>query len=211
VLPARRFLITLVATAAAIPTLAASAPAQQLIAPVIARTLPGTPSIQTAPQIITAPAVETTTLPAPSEDSVTSVPQVADVDLRPAVAPAELAAAIDCIAKVVRHEAANQSEKGQLAVAQLIINRTRVGSRFGHTACAVVNQPGQFFNTDSYHPDRSSGAWTRAVAVSRDAVQNVSPAVVPGALFYHAAYQAPPRFFRGRQKVAVLGDHIFYR
>jgi spore germination cell wall hydrolase CwlJ-like protein len=201
-------LITLVATAAAIPTLAASAPAQQLIAPVIARTLPGTPSIQTAPQIITAPAVETTTLPAPSEDSV---PQAADVDLRPAVATPDLNAAIECIAKVVRHEAANQSEKGQLAVAQLIINRTRVGSRFGHTPCAVVNQPGQFFNTDSYHPDRSSGAWTRAVAVSRDAVQNVSPAVVPGALFYHAAYQAPPRFFRGRQRVAVLGDHIFYR
>ena len=209
-LPARRFLITLVATAAAIPTLAASAPAQQLIAPVIARTLPGTPSIQTAPQI-TAPAVETTTLPAPSEDSVASVPQAADVDLRPAVASADVTAAIECIAKVVRHEAANQSEKGQLAVAQLIINRTRIGSRFGHTPCAVVNQPGQFFNTDSYHPDRSSGAWTRAVAVSRDAVQNVSPAVVPGALFYHAAYQAPPRFFRGRQRVAVLGDHIFYR
>jgi N-acetylmuramoyl-L-alanine amidase len=210
VLPDRRFLITLVATAAAIPTLAASAPAQQLIAPVIARTLPATPSIQSAPQI-TAPAVEADTLPTSSEDGVASVPEAADVDLRPAVAPASLAATIDCIAKVVRHEAANQSEKGQLAVAQLIVNRTKAGSRFGHTACAVVNQRGQFFDTGSYHPDRSSGAWTRAVAVSRDAVQNVSPAVVPGALFYHAAYQAPPRFFRGRQRVAVLGDHIFYR
>ncbi len=208
-LPARRFLITLVATAAAIPTLAASAPAQQLIAPVIARTLPDAPSTQTAPST-TAPAV-VTTLPASPEDSVANVPQAADVDLRPAEAPAELAAAVECIAKVVRHEAANQSENGQLAVAQLIINRTKAGSRFGHTPCAVVNQPGQFFNTHSYNPDRSSGAWTRAVAVSRDAVQNVSPAVVPGALFYHAAYQAPPRFFRGRQRVAVLGDHIFYR
>jgi N-acetylmuramoyl-L-alanine amidase len=209
VLPVRRFHIMLVATAAAIPTLAASAPAEQLIAPVIARTLPSTPSIETAPQI-TAPAVATTTLPAPSP-AAASVPQAADVDLRRAVAPAELTSAIDCIAKVVRHEAANQSEKGQLAVAQLIINRTRVGSRFGQTPCAVVNQRGQFFNTDSYHPDRSSGAWTRAVAVSRDAVQNVSPAVAPGALFYHAAYHAPPRFFHGRQRVAVLGDHIFYR
>ncbi len=120
-------------------------------------------------------------------------------------------AAIECIAKVVRHEAANQSEKGQLAVAQLIINRTKVGSRFGHTPCAVVNQRGQFFNTDNYNPDRRSEAWTRAVAVSRDAMENVSPAVTPGALFYHAAYQAPPRFFRSRQRVAVLGDHIFYR
>jgi N-acetylmuramoyl-L-alanine amidase len=198
--PSRRFLITLVATAAAIPTLAASAPAQQLIAPVIAHTMPDALSVQTAPQVAPTPAVAT----------VETLPQ-ADVEAQPTALPADQAAAIDCIAKVVRHEAANQSARGQLAVAQLIINRTRAGSRFGHTACAVVNQPGQFFDTDSYHPDRKSDAWTRAVAASRDAVQNVSPAVVPGALFYHAAYQAPPRFFRGRQRVAVLGDHVFYR
>ncbi len=207
----RRLFVTLVATAAAIPTLAASAPAQQLIAPSIAPALPNPQPTQTAPQITLVPAVTTVTLPAPSDDSVASVPQAADVALSPAVLPAEQTAAIECIAKVVRHEAANQSKKGQLAVAQLIVNRTRVGSRFGHTACAVVNQPGQFFNTDSYHPDRNSDAWTQAVAVSRDAVQHISPDVTPGALFYHAAYQAPPRFFRSRQRVAVLGDHVFYR
>lgn len=162
--------------------------------------MPDALSAQTAPQVAPTPAVAT----------VETLPQ-ADVEAQPTAAPADQAAAIDCIAKVVRHEAANQSARGQLAVAQLIINRTRAGSRFGHTACAVVNQPGQFFDTDSYHPDRKSDAWTRAVAASRDAVQNVSPAVVPGALFYHAAYQAPPRFFRSRQRVAVLGDHVFYR
>ena len=199
-MPSRRFLFKLVATAAAIPSLAASAPAQQLIAPVIARTLPDALSSQTAPQ----------TAPIPAIATVESLPQ-ADVEAQPTAIPADQVAAIECIAKVVRHEAANQSARGQLAVAQLIVNRTRAGSRFGHTPCAVVNQPGQFFDTDSYHPDRKSDAWTRAVAVSRDAMGNVSPAVVPGALFYHAAYQAPPRFFRGRQRVAVLGDHIFYR
>ena len=206
-LHARRFVFTLVATAAAIPMLAASAPAQQLIAPVIAQTLPDSPSTQTAPS----PTVETATLAIPSDDVGSAVPGQAGEKANPVVTPAAHSAAIECIAKVVRHEAANQSEKGQLAVAQLIINRTKVGSRFGHTPCAVVNQPGQFFNTDNYNPDRRSEAWTRAVAVSRDAMENVSPAVTPGALFYHAAYQAPPRFFRSRQRVAVLGDHIFYR
>lgn len=205
-LPHRRFVFTLVATAAAIPTLAASAPAQQLIAPVIAQT-PDTPSTQTAPT----PAVETATLSTPSDDAVAADAQPDDAERRPAVATAEQNAAIECIAKVVRHEAANQSARGQLAVAQLIVNRTRAGNRFGHTPCAVVNQPGQFFDTDSYNPDRSSDAWTRAVEVSRDAVQHRSAEVTPGALFYHAAYQAPPRFFRSRQRVAVLGDHVFYR
>ena len=204
-LPSRRLLVTLVATAAAIPTLAASAPAQQLIAPAIAPNVPAAPSVQTAPDITATPAVATTQAD-PSADSLTQAGATQAV-----VIPADQLASIECIAKVVRHEAANQSARGQLAVAQLIINRTKAGSRFGHTACAVVNQPGQFFNTNSYNPDRHSSAWTRAVEVSRDAVANASPAVVPGALFYHAAYQAPPRFFRGRQKVAVLGDHIFYR
>ena len=203
-LPARRSVLTLVATAAAITTLAASAPAQQLIAPVIARTLPDSPSPQTA----STPGVETATL---STTPDAGLPQAADAEMRPAIAPGEQTAAIECIAKVVRHEAANQSAKGQLAVAQLIVNRSHAGSRFGRTPCAVVNQPGQFFDTDSYKPDRNSDAWTRAVEVSRDAVQHISPDVTPGALFYHAAYQAPPRFFRSRQRVAVLGDHVFYR
>ena len=124
---------------------------------------------------------------------------------------ADQSASIECLAKVVHHEAANQSEKGQLAVAQLVMNRVEDGGRFGDSVCAVVNQRGQFFNTGSYHPDRSSGQWASAVKVSRDAIEHVSPEVMPGALFYHAAYQAPPRFFRTRQRLAVLEDHIFYR
>ena len=196
----RRFFLTFVAAAATIPILAASAPAQQLIAPALVPAL----QIPQAPQIEPLPAVQTVTTAIPGDDVLAPPTQ-------PVIAAADQAAAIECIAKVVRHEAANQSEKGQLAVAQLIVNRTRAGSRFGHTPCAVVNQRGQFFDTASYHPDRNNGAWTRAVAVSRDAVENISPQVMPGALFYHAAYQAPPRFFRSRQRVAMLGDHIFYR
>ena len=196
----RRLFLTSVATAATIPMLAASAPAQQLLAPATVPTLQNPRS----PQVEPLPAVQTVTAAIPGDQDVAPAPQ-------PAIVLANQAAAIECIAKVVRHEAANQSEKGQLAVAQLILNRTRAGSRFGRTPCAVVNQRGQFFDTDSYHPDRNNGAWTRAVAVSRDAVENISPQVMPGALFYHAAYQAPPRFFRSRQRVAVLGDHIFYR
>jgi spore germination cell wall hydrolase CwlJ-like protein len=35
--------------------------------------------------------------------------------------------------------------------------------------------------------------------------------VIPGAIFYHAAYQAPTSWFRTRQRIGALGDHIFYR
>lgn len=117
---------------------------------------------------------------------------------------------LDCMAKVVHHEAANQSRRGQLAVAQLIRNRAESG-RFPATICGVVNQPGQFFQTASYNPRRSSAQWAMAVDVSREALSRGSPDVIPGAMFYHAAYQAPTRWFRTRERVAQLEDHVFYR
>jgi N-acetylmuramoyl-L-alanine amidase len=125
--------------------------------------------------------------------------------------PAELSdAQLECLAKVVLHEAGNQPRQGQLAVAQLIMNRVAHG-RFGETVCQVVNQPGQFFRTASYNPRRDSAAWANAVEVSRQAMGGQGEAVVPGAIFFHAAYAAPNAFFRTRTRLTTVGDHVFYR
>jgi N-acetylmuramoyl-L-alanine amidase len=134
-----------------------------------------------------------------------------------AAQPTETAAAddtddadIECMAKVVHHEARNQSHEGQLAVAQLIMNRVESG-RFAGTACAVANQPGQFFRTASYNPRRDSADWANALEVAREARNGSGSEVAPGALFFHAAYASANSFFRTRQRVATLGDHVFYR
>lgn len=129
---------------------------------------------------------------------------------QPKAETAELSPDLECMAKVVRHEAANQSRKGQRAVAEIIMNRVRSG-RFPATVCGVVNQPGQFFNTASYNPRRDTAQWKTAVEVSREVLAGEGENVAEGAYFYHAAYQAPTRFFRGRQQVMAMGDHIFYR
>lgn len=126
------------------------------------------------------------------------------------VASSQLDKQLECMAKVVMHEAANQPRPGQLAVAQLIMNR--VGQdRFGETVCQVVNQPGQFFRTASYNPRRDSPRWAMAVEVSRQAMAGHGEQIVPGAVFYHAAYQAPNRFFKTRERISMVGDHVFYR
>lgn len=147
---------------------------------------------------------------------ITADDQVADdgidqVMFKEAVASSsKLDKQLECMAKVVMHEAANQPRSGQLAVAQLIMNR--VGQdRFGETVCEVVNQPGQFFRTASYNPNRNSPRWATAVEVSRQAMAGHGEQVVPGAVFYHAAYQAPNRFFRTRERISMVGDHVFYR
>ncbi len=126
------------------------------------------------------------------------------------LAAADLDKQLECMAKVVHHEAGNQPRVGQLAVAQLIMNR--VGQhKFAETICAVANQPGQFFRTGSYNPRRDTDRWASAVEVSREAIAGAAQAVVPGAMFYHAAYQAPNAFFRTRTRISTIGDHIFYR
>lgn len=117
---------------------------------------------------------------------------------------------LECMAKVVHHEAANQSRKGQRAVAEIMMNRARSG-RFPATVCGVANQPRQFFNTARYNPSRDTAQWRTAVEVSREVIAGQGENVAPGAYFYHAAYQAPTRFFRTRQPVLAMGDHIFYR
>ncbi len=122
-------------------------------------------------------------------------------------------AAVDCMAKVVHHEARYQPRKGQVAVAQTLLNRIKAGGRFGGTVCEVANQRGQFFNVASYSPSRDSDTWANAVDVSRAVLRGDEDAdgVAPGAVYFRAAHKPANTFFRGRQKVGTIGDHIFYR
>lgn len=122
---------------------------------------------------------------------------------------ARLDAELECMAKVVHHEAANQSLQGQLAVAQLILNRVR-SPLFPKTICAVVNQPGQFFSTRAWPAPVRSPRWHISVAIARIAREANMPEIAPGALFYHAAFVSPP-WSRRRVKVGRIGENVFYR
>jgi spore germination cell wall hydrolase CwlJ-like protein len=113
------------------------------------------------------------------------------------------------MAKVVHHEAANQPLQGQLAVAQLILNRTTADG-FAKTICGVVNQPGQFFHIARYRAPRKDPRWATAVAIARIARDGALEPVAPGALYYHANY-VKPSWMMKRVRVAQIGAHIFYR
>src|SRR5688572_10899424 len=99
-----------------------------------------------------ASASPTPTTPQPSEALVVeqpAAPEEADVPETPAPPRPTIQtvdAELTCLAKVVVHEAGNQSRAGQMAVAQVVMNRVndRRG-RFGRTICGVVMQRGQFF------------------------------------------------------------------
>lgn len=145
-----------------------------------------TPSVQPAVYTADAPS----TVPLASADEVS---------------PAE-AREIECVAKVIRHEAANQPVVGQRAVAQVIRTRMKDG-RFPRTACGVVKQAGQFFDVEAYAPSRKDTRWTTAVDVATETLNGEGKEVAQGALFFHSLSSAMP----GRTRVTRIADHTFYR
>ena len=113
-----------------------------------------------------------------------------------------------CLARAVYVEAKSEPILGQLAVAQVILNRTRAGGRFPTSVCGVVTQPGQFADLRHLAIDYSTATWQQAVGIARVAMANQWRQVTANALYFHATYVAPAwRFTR----VGSIGRHIFYR
>jgi spore germination cell wall hydrolase CwlJ-like protein len=117
----------------------------------------------------------------------------------------------DCLANAVYFEARGEPLEGQLAVAEVVLNRMRSG-RYPDTICEVVTQPWQFsFVRRGIIPraDRHSEAWRRAVAVARIAEAGASRLLPNDVLWYHADYVSPS-WGRRLARNTKIGLHIFY-
>ena len=116
----------------------------------------------------------------------------------------------ECLARAVYWESRGEPLAGQLAVAEVVINRARSG-RFAPTLCGVVRQPSQFsFVRRGYipQPPQASRDWHTAVAIARIATERLAQGGAPQALFFHARRINPGwRLTR----VATVGNHVFYR
>ena len=118
----------------------------------------------------------------------------------------------DCLANAVYFEARGESLEGQLAVAEVVMNRARSG-RYPPTWCGVVVQRSQFsFVRGGIIPpaNRGSEAWRRAVAIARIAQAGTTRMLAPNVLWYHANYVSPS-WGRRLSRSSVIGAHIFYR
>lgn len=170
-------------------------------------------SVSRAAELVTAPILTydlsaTAPSPAPAPADVDADAQQASA--APVTAVAIDAASVECMAKVVLHEAGNQPRVGKIAVAQTLVNRLKAG-RFGDTICGVVNQRGQFFHIANFNPRRDTDGWQDAVEVAHQVLAGQVDTVAPGAMFFRASYAPANSFFRTRQRVTTVGAHIFYR
>jgi spore germination cell wall hydrolase CwlJ-like protein len=123
--------------------------------------------------------------------------------------PGPLRPEVECMARTVYHEAANQALSGQLAVAQVIMNRTH-SAAFPRSVCAVVGQPGQFSQAPVTAAATTAKPWSAAVAIAIIAQRQRFAQIAPGALFFHAASMRPA-WSNEHERIAQIGDHIFYR
>ncbi len=122
-----------------------------------------------------------------------------------------------CLATAIYHEARGEPVSGQVAVAEVVLNRVD-NRHYPNSVCAVTNQgvgtgrACQF----SYACDGRSDAMTAAAArqraekIARLLLDGHPRSITDGATHFHATYVAP-NWARVMTRTAAIGNHRFYR
>jgi spore germination cell wall hydrolase CwlJ-like protein len=124
---------------------------------------------------------------------------------------------IDCLAEAVYYEARSEDIKGQMAVAEVVMNRVK-SPHFPKTVCAVVFQ-GRYRDTGCQFTFTCDGsmrnppegeAWDRARTVALHVAMGLNTPITNNATHYHTDY-VNPYWKAGLVETATIGTHIFYR
>ena len=148
-----------------------------------------------------------------------------------------IAAGFLCLAMNVYHEAKNQPFDGQVAVAQVVLNRVE-DERYPNSICEVVEQGPVYESWKtrndpakdaiywpvknrcqfSWYCDGKSDipynerAWENSVTLSKSIIGSNSflPDITDGSLYYHGDY-VEPSWSKVFKKTLQIDTHIFYR
>ncbi len=124
---------------------------------------------------------------------------------------------LGCMAQAVYYEARGETYRGQVAVAEVVMNRARSGVYPG-SICGVVYQGShratgcQFtFTCDGSLERRPRGAaWARAQQVARQVMLGYTRPITARATHYHTT-AVDPYWSSSLIETGRVGDHIFYR
>ena len=122
----------------------------------------------------------------------------------------------DCLTAAIYYEARSESEEGQRAVAQVVLNRVRHPA-YPNSVCGVVFQGSQrssgcqfSFTCDGSLAHRPRlVAWARASQIASDALAGRGYAPVGDATHYHTK-AVLPYWSHAFRRLGAVGDHIFY-
>ncbi len=127
-------------------------------------------------------------------------------------APDDLSEQMRCLAGAVYFESRGEALDGQLAVAQVVINRAE-DNRWPASYCGVVYQRAQFSFVRNGRMPRirtNSAAWERAKSIALIAHEGLWNSEAGDAVYFHANY-VRPSWSRRKTRTAQIDTHIFYR
>ncbi len=124
---------------------------------------------------------------------------------------------LNCLAEAIYYEARNEPEAGQLAVAQVVLNRVRHRA-YPSSICAVVFEGAsrrtgcQFtFTCDGAMAAPPHGrSWRQARLSAIHAMLGMSDVTIGRATHYHTV-SVDPRWSANLLRTANIGRHVFYR
>lgn len=124
---------------------------------------------------------------------------------------------LDCLSEAIYYEARSEDVQGQMAVAEVVMNRV-ANPHYPKTVCGVVFQ-GQYretgcqftFTCDGSRRIKPRGVeWDRARDIALHVLLGLNTPVTNKATHYHTDY-VNPYWAAGLVETKIIGTHIFYR
>lgn len=153
----------------------------------------------------------------PFDEELARLMNVSHLEGRDRMAEEGAAEELYCLAEAIYFEARGEPLKGQVAVAEVVLNR--VDSRhWPGSICGVVNQGSerrtgcQFSYVCDGKPEtiNDDRAWGLAEGVAELMMRGAPRRITGHATHYHADYVSP-RWAQSMEETTVIGQHIFFR
>lgn len=135
-------------------------------------------------------------------------PTVANASQSPSKATGADQQSIECLASAIHHESRGEPIEGQIAVAEVIINRSR-SKTYRNSICGVIRQRSQFsfVRGGVIPPIRSAAARTHARQIASGALAGALSSRARHALHFHSVAVRPNW---ARSQPIRIGRHLFY-
>ena len=115
---------------------------------------------------------------------------------------------LHCMTEVIYFEARGESYEGQIAVAEVVINRKH-SSAHPNTVCNVINKDGQFtYNKQAVVDD--TAAWDKAMLIAESVLLQKHTAVVGTQVTDYHAVDVYPYWAEAYTLTNIVGNHLFY-
>ena len=114
-----------------------------------------------------------------------------------------------CMAAAVYHESRGEPFVGQVAVANVIMNRVK-SPKYPNKVCEVVYQPAQFTDIEKVKIKFQSSEWKEALRIATITVNGLDLDPTDGALYYYAHNKISAPYWAKKLNVKVrIHNHTF--